>query len=45
LWIVNDGADEFPSSKVGLEVASDFHFELVETLRNGFLRQLNDFVV
>ena len=45
LRIVNDRSDEFASSKVRLEVASDFHLEVVETLRDGFFRQTEDFLI
>lgn len=45
LRIVDDGSDEFASSKVSLEVTSDLHLEVVETLRHGFFRQADDFLV
>ena len=43
--IIDDGSDEFASSEVRLDVTSDFHLKVVETLRDGFFRQAEDFLV
>jgi hypothetical protein len=45
LGIVNDGPDEFASPEVRLKVTSDLHLEVVETVRDGFFRQPEDFFV
>ena len=45
LGIVDDGSDESTSPEVRLEVASNFHLEVVEAFRDGFFCQVEDFLV
>lgn len=45
LRIVDDGADNLPSSQIVVDVSTDFHLEMVEPGLDGFFGELGDFCV